>query len=201
LKKEILDEKGNESIKKDTECQVLENNTMQINNTKRPPTKTTKQLLIRLIIKIVVIVSVVWGLFAFILGVHIHYGNNMYPAVRDGDLIFSYRLQHPYINSAVLYRHKGKVNVGRVIAMEGSVVDISEKGELTVNGVSPAEEVFYPTYKAEETFVEYPYTVPSGKVFILNDFREDKEDSRNFGAVNIEDLEGPLLFAIRRRGF
>jgi signal peptidase I len=201
LDKEILDEKITESIKNDTDFGAPEDKIIQNNNTKRPQTKTTKQLLIGLLIKIVVIVSAVWGLFTIVLGVHLHYGNNMYPALRDGDLIFSFRIQQPYINAAVLYKHNGKTNIGRVIAMEGSVVDISDKGELTVNGVSPAEEVFYPTYKAEGTSIEYPYTVPSGKVFILNDFREDKNDSRSFGAVNKEDLRGPLLFTMRRRGF
>lgn len=57
------------------------------------------------------------GLFTFVLGVTIHYGSNMYPMVRDGNLVFSLRLQKPYINAAVLYKHEGKTPVGRVIAL------------------------------------------------------------------------------------
>lgn len=169
----------------------------------RPPKKqkTTKQLIIGVLIKIAVIALVVWGVFTFVLGITIHYGNNMHPMVRDGDLVISLRLQKPYINAAVLYAHDGKTTVGRVIALEGSVVDIAENGGITVNGNTPTEEVFYLTYPADGSGIEYPYTVPQGKVFILNDFREDTDDSRSFGAVDVGELKGPLLLTLRRRGF
>lgn len=163
--------------------------------------KTTKQLIIGLLIKIAAIILIVWGLFTFVLGITIHYGNNMHPMVRDGDLVITLRLQKPYINAAVMYEHNGKTTVGRVIAMEGSVVDVAENGVFTVNDNVPSEEVFYPTYPADGSEIEYPYTVPQGKVFILNDFREDTNDSRSFGAVDIGDLRGNLLLTMRRRGF
>ena len=167
----------------------------------RKKQKTTKQLVIGLLIKIAVIVLVVWGVFTFVLGITIHYGNNMHPMVRDGDLVITFRLQSPYINAAVMYRHNGKTTVGRVIALEGSVVDIAENGGITVNGNAPSEEVFYPTYPADGSDIKYPYTVPEGKVFILNDFREDTNDSRSFGAVDKGELQGALLLTMRRRGF
>ena len=163
--------------------------------------KTTKQLLIGLLIKITAVLLIVWILFTFVLGITIHYGNNMHPMVRDGDLVISLRLQKPYINAAVMYQHDGKTTVGRVIAMEGSEINIAENGSFTVNGNIPSEEVFYPTYRADGSDIEYPYTVPQGKVFILNDFREDTNDSRSFGAVDIGDLKGTLLLTMRRRGF
>ena len=107
---------------------------------RKAPPKTTKQLLIGLLVKIAVTVALVWAVFAFVLGLSVHYGNNMYPAVHDGDLLVSFRLQKPFINAVVLYRMDGKTQVGRVIALEGSVVDIAENGSLTVNGVFPSEE-------------------------------------------------------------
>ena len=168
---------------------------------KKVPPKTTKQILIGLLIKIAVVAVLIWVAFTFVLGLSVHYGNNMYPAVNDGDLTVSFRLQKPFINAVVLYRVNGKTDVGRVIALEGSVVDISENGSLTVNGVSPAEEVFYATYQAENSPITFPYTVEPGKVFILNDFRQDINDSRTFGTVDRKDLMGPLLFTVRRRNF
>ena len=168
---------------------------------RKAPPKTTKQLLIGLLVKIAVTVALVWAVFAFVLGLSVHYGNNMYPAVHDGDLLVSFRLQKPFINAVVLYKLDGKTQVGRVIALEGSVVDIAENGSLTVNGVTPAEEVFYATYQADGSPVTFPYTVEPGKVFILNDFRSDTNDSRLFGAVDRKDLQGPLLFTVRRRNF
>lgn len=185
------------SDEKKVENKTTENKTTE----KKRQKKSTKQLLIRLLIKIAVISVAAWAFFSFVIGIHVHYGNNMHPSIRDGDLVFSFRMERPYINAAVLYEWNGKTTVGRVIAMEGSTVDISDDGFFTVNGVVPTEEVFYPTYKADNSAVEFPYTVPAGKVFILNDFREDTNDSRSFGAVDMEELKGPLIFTMRRRGF
>lgn len=171
---------------------------------KRPPAKkqkTTSQMLVSLLIKIGVVAAVVFLTFKFVLGFTVYYGNNMHPAVRDGDLIVSLRLQSPYLNAAVMYEHDGETKIGRVVALEGDTVDITDKGELMVNGNIPSEEVFYPTYKAENSGIKFPYTVESGKVFILNDFRNDTKDSRSFGTVDKSDLKGPLLLTMRRRGF
>ncbi len=163
--------------------------------------KTTGQLLIGFLIKVAVIAGITAAVLMFVLGVNVHYGNNMHPSVRDGDLVISFRLQKPFLNSVVLYECDGKTNVGRVIALEGSVVAISDAGELTVNGVVPSEEVFYPTFKSENADIKFPYTVEPGKAFILNDFRYDTYDSRSFGAVDVKDLKGTALLTVRRRGF
>ena len=125
----------------------------------------------------------------------------MHPAVNDGDLVVSLKLQRPFLNAAVLYRHDGKMRAGRVIGLPGNVIDISEKGELYVNNAIASEDIFYPTYKAEGSAVSFPYTVEEGKAFILNDHREDTDDSRTFGAVDMKDIDGPFLFTLRRRGF
>ena len=171
---------------------------------KKPVKKKAKsngQLLMSFLIKLFVIAAAVWLTFSFILGLNVHYGNNMHPALRDGDLVVSLRLQQPYINAAVLYEYEGETRIGRVIALEGNTVAISDKGEITVNGVVPSEEIFYPTFKAEGSEIEFPYTVPEGEVFILNDFRNDTYDSRAFGSISKKDLKGPIFFSMRRRGF
>ena len=189
------------AVKPDTPHDALKDKKKKKAPSKKRKKKTTKQLLIGLLIKIGVIVLTVWLLLTFVLGFTIHYGNNMYPSVRDGDLVVSFRLQRPYINAAVLYEHEGKTKVGRVIALEGNTVAISDSGEMTVNGIIPSEEVFYPTYPAEGSDIQFPYTVEPGKVFILNDFRSDTLDSRSFGAVDVRDVDGPILMMLRRRGF
>ena len=171
------------------------------NNKEPPKPLSTKRLAISLLIKIAAIVLAVWLVFIFVLGLTINYGNNMHPAVNDGDLVVSLKLQRPYLNAAVLYRHDGKTRTGRVVGLPGNVIDISEKGELLVNGAIASEDVYYPTKKAENSKVRYPYTVEEGKAFILNDYREDTDDSRSFGAVDLSEIDGPLILSLRRRGF
>ena len=168
---------------------------------KKSKKESTKQMVIGLLAKILAICLAVWILLTFILGVTIHYGNNMYPAIRDGDLIITLRLQSPFLNAAVMYEHDGEICLGRVVGMPGNVIDISDEGALTVNGIAPAEEVFYPTFRCETADISYPYTVGEDQVFILNDFRSDANDSRTFGAVDMKDLKGSVLLTIRRRGF
>ena len=171
-------------------------------NNKEPPKPiSTKRLAINLMIKIAAIVLAVWLVFIFVLGLTINYGNNMHPAVNDGDLVVSLKLQRPYLNAAVLYRHDGKTRTGRVVGLPGNVIDISGKGELLVNGAIASEDVYYPTKKAENSKVTYPYTVEEGKAFILNDYREDTDDSRAFGAIDLSEIDGPLILSLRRRGF
>lgn len=168
---------------------------------KRRKKKTTTQLLIDFLIKLVIIAGVAWALLTFVVGLTIHYGNNMFPAIKDGDLVIAYRLQDPYLNAAVLYEHDGELRLGRVVAMSGSEVEITEEGAILVNGTAPAEEIFYATYPADEGGISYPYTVGEGEVFILNDFRSDTDDSRSFGAIDADEVVGPVLLTMRRRGF
>ena len=171
------------------------------NNKDSPKPLSTKRLAISLLIKIAAIVLAVWLVFIFVLGLTINYGNNMHPAVNDGDLVISLKLQRPYLNAAVLYRHDGKTRTGRVVGLPGNVIDISENGELLVNNAIALEDIYYPTYKAENSAVSFPYTVEEGKAFILNDYREDTLDSRSFGTVDLSDIDGPLILSLRRRGF
>ena len=168
---------------------------------KKKKRRTTLSLFLELLLKIILIAVSVWILVNYIVGVNIHYGNNMYPSIRDGDLIIAYRLQRPYLNAAVMYMHEGKPCMGRVVGMPGNEIEISEEGVLMVNGVIPAEEVFYPTFPAEHSSITYPFVLADSQVFILNDFRTDCTDSRSFGPVEMKDLIGPVLLTMRRRGF
>ena len=167
----------------------------------QPKRLSTKQLAVNLVVKIAAVTVAVWLLLSFVLAVTIHYGNNMHPAINDGDLVISLRLQRPYLNAAVVYERNGKKCVGRVVGLPGNVIEINEIGQLLVNGVAAAEDIYYPTYPSEQSDIEYPYTVAEGKVFILNDYREDTDDSRVSGAFDMSDLDGPIIFSFRRRGF
>ncbi len=143
----------------------------------------------------------VWLVLAFVLGITINYGNNMHPAVNDGDMIVSFKLQSPYLNAAVLYKHDGKSRTDRVVGLSDDVIDITENGELFINNALASEDIFYPTHKDENSNIQFPYTVEEGRAFILNDYRENTDDSRSFGTVALKDIDGPFLITMRRRGF
>ena len=66
-----------------------------------PKPASTKRLAISLLIKVAAIALAVWLVFTFVLGITINYGRNMHPAVNDGDLVVSLKLQRPPAGSLV----------------------------------------------------------------------------------------------------
>ncbi len=125
-------------------------------------------------------------------------GQDMFPAVKDGDLALLYRLQRTYRRGDVTaYRQDGVLRFGRIAGMPGDQVIITPDGTLTVNGMLQSGEILFPTTpRTEERFV---CDVPQGCVFILGDYRTQAVDSRDFGVVSLEDVEGKLLTLMRRR--
>ena len=140
----------------------------------------------------------VWALLTYVGGVFMCHDNKAYPMIKDGDLVITYRLDKLKQGDVTAYRRDGSIRFGRVIAFEGDVVDIA--GDyVTVNGYGLYEDTVYPT-PSEGAAVQFPYTVPDGTVFVLNDYRSDLGDSRTYGAIPTEDTQGKAIFVMRRRG-
>ncbi len=126
-------------------------------------------------------------------------GNDMFPAIKDGDLVIGFRLQREYAkNDVVAYTADGKTRIGRVAARENDVVTLDDSGTLLVNGTAQSGEIMYPTYAKEGAV--YPYRVPEGHVFILGDYRTQARDSRDFGSIPLENVQGKVITILRRRG-
>ena len=156
---------------------------------------------LNLLMKIAIIAAIVFLLMRFVFGIYIMYGNTMHPAVADGDVIITYRLEDYEKGDLVSYNISDGYRIARIVAVEGETVDITPDGTLYIDGFIPAEQVFYGTEKLPSSTLEFPYTVPEGCVFLFYDYRTIGEDSRLFGAVNLKDLNGKSIFLIRRRGF
>ena len=126
-------------------------------------------------------------------------GNDMFPAVKDGDVVLGFRLQAAYQSGdVVVYATGGKERIGRVVATSGDVVSLGESGSVQVNGTTLGAEVVYPTYAKDA--VTYPYQVPENSVFVLGDMRTQATDSRDFGAIAASDVKAKVITILRRRG-
>lgn len=131
----------------------------------------------------------------FVVTATIYYDNNMFPSIKDGDLVVIEKFdKEVQLGDVVIYKNR----LYRVIAKSGQEVDISKEGILTVNGMQPAESTNSLTSKGEK---EYPIKVPEGEIFVLNDYREDTSDSREFGMIKESNIDGKVFFITRRRGF
>ena len=124
-------------------------------------------------------------------------GQEMYPAVRDGDLLLASRRNKLWQRGdVVIYQAEGKRRVGRIAAVGKDTLDVTESGHLLVNGAMQNEEVFYQT----EMESKDPILVPEDTVYILGDHRDACRDSRDFGPIPISDLEGKVIGLYRIRG-
>ena len=160
--------------------------------------RTAKSYAISFFIKVFVTLIVLTVVFRFIAGIHICHTNCAYPTIRDGEFILTYRLADLKQGTMIVYRRDGEVRFGRVIAFSGDNVNIFNDF-ISVNDYGISENAVYPT-SPEGSVISYPYQVPENCVFVLNDFRSDISDSRTYGGIPLEDVEGAVVFTMRMRG-
>ena len=158
---------------------------------------------IRFLLRLSALITLSFALVLFVICPIPQHGSQMAPAVRDGDLVITCRIRPTY-QSGVLVGYRdahGKRRLGRIIALEHETVDLTEDGRVQVNGLELGETVFFRTEAAEESAVTFPYTVPKGCFFILNDHRAETDDSRMYGAIRRKRLLGSAVSLYRRREF
>jgi signal peptidase I len=129
-------------------------------------------------------------------------GHSMEPTLHDGDALvidtLSYRLVDPAVGDIVVATtpDTGESVVKRVVALGGDLIGI-EDGVLVRNGRAVDEP-----YANQEQMAGYywgPVTVPAGEVFLLGDNRLDSVDSRTYGPVSSDAIEGRYVVRIWAR--
>lgn len=146
-----------------------------------------------------VFVVVVYLIFAGVFGLKTAPNNDMHPRIDQGDLIFFYRLdKEPKAQDVIVFTKNDTTYVGRVVAVGGESVNVTNAGSLYINERSVVEpDIFYPT-PPYEGFVNYPLQLEKDQYFVLVDYRDGGEDSRYFGPINQDDIHGTVLAVLRR---
>ena len=161
----------------------------------------------RLLLKVFTVIVALYICLTQVTGFYYYRGNYMFPAIKDGDLLVLDRISELILNDVVVYRAEdGEQRVGRIVAKSGDFVSFTDSGELLINGCLPSEEIFYastPNKSAKK--ITYPYEVKEDEYFILNDYRtgmnESFDDSRTYGSISADQIEGKVTLRIQRRGF
>lgn len=159
--------------------------------------KLLKNIWIKLAIKLLSILLLGYMLLTFVIGIYPVHGLYMFPMIKDGDLVITQKIGKYNVGDVVSYKIGNKRYFGRIVASENDEIFINENSYL-VNGMVPTEEIFYETNTSKKG---YPKMLNKGQVFILNDYRTETKDSREFGPINIKDLDGKIIFQFRRRSF
>lgn len=125
------------------------------------------------------------------------YGSSMEPTVSAGNIVVSVKGADMEPGDLISFYYQNSVLVKRVIAVSGDWVDISEDGDIYVNGELLDEP--YLTAKAYgEVTISLPYQVPEGRVFVMGDHRSTSVDSRTteVGCVAEENIIGKIVFRL-----
>ena len=131
------------------------------------------------------------------LGIVVVNGDSMEPSLHNGSIILIRKIATaPAAGDVVVFHDDSDRRlVKRVIATAHDVVDV-EDGRVTVNG-EPLDE---PYLNAAATPAEdaFPITVEDDSVFVLGDNRENSADSRTFGAVSVDAIEGICILILKK---
>ncbi|MGN0055894.1 MAG: signal peptidase I [Atopobiaceae bacterium] len=150
-------------------------------------------------VKLLVAVLVIWALFSWVFGLFRVQGNSMRPTAGDGDLVLTSRvIDSLKSDDLVVYQEDGKQALVRVVAQPGDTVEITDDGQLKVNGNAQASVTQGSTSKGSGT-IAYPITLGEGQYFVLNDNRDSTSDSREYGAVGLTDIQGKVIALLRIR--
>lgn len=153
-----------------------------------------------LLVKILFILIIAYVILTYCFGMLRMHGISMVPSISDGDLVVYYRLEKELRSGDIVVFDNGEdTHVLRIVATEGQTVDINGSGDLMINGHVEEEQSYFKTKEAEDSEIKFPYTIESGKVFVIGDYRKEAEDSRIFGAVNKTEIKGKVLSILRTK--
>ncbi|MDR2347110.1 MAG: signal peptidase I [Bifidobacteriaceae bacterium] len=155
-----------------------------------------------LLLKIAAIAGLVVLVFTFVFGLERVADAGMDPAVKGGDLVVFYRIGADYRagDVVVLDKEGAGRQTRRVVAVAGDTVDATEQG-LTVNGSAVDLGLDQDEQPPPLNPSIFPVTLAPGQLFVLGDALGATYDSRSYGAVSSDDVEGEVVVLIRRRGF
>lgn len=121
-------------------------------------------------------------------------GVSMFPTFKGGEYrLLNKRDRDFSFGKVIVFRHKDRFLVKRVIATEGQRVEI-KNGYVFVNGEKKDFDVKVQLKQIKGVFEETE--VPKGCLFVLGDNRDNSLDSRNkeIGFINVDDVIGVISF-------
>lgn len=90
----------------------------------------------------------------------------------------------------------GKISyIKRVIAVAGDHIIITDLGEIYVND-KKLDEPYLHVNNTPKNGVYTDVTVPEGCIYVMGDNRKDSKDSRYFGCIPIEHVDGYVITRI-----
>ena len=124
------------------------------------------------LVRLFLLITVIGILFGVVFGLTPMANADMQPAVCAGDLMLYYRLdKNLKSDDVVVFQKEGIQYTGRIVAVPGDVVEITDESDLMVNKSTVMEDNIFYTTPAYDSEVEYPLALKEDQYFILCDNR------------------------------
>ena len=150
-------------------------------------------------VQLLAVVGVVFLLFHGVFRIAVVQGDSMSPALQDRDILVFLHLGAQYTTGDVVLVQgvDDTEQVKRIVGEPGERVEIDNStGTILVDGEELEEPYIYEkTY--EKAGTSFPLLLGEDEYFVLWDHRTNSRDSRNYGPVHAQQLEGKLVFLLR----
>ena len=190
----VVDKKDDVIIQ--TKVKTMTENSNKLDSTKKKTFKRIKLLFFKLLF----ISLFIYVTFGYIFGLKRMNSPYMTPNIKEGDLLFYYRLETKYkVGDVVLIKKDDKEYILRIVAAANQEVDINDDEQFLVDGYLEPYTVYYRTGKVKNSNIKYPYKLSNGEYFVLSDYRLSKNDSRSFMTITKKDIKGKIISKLQVR--
>ena len=157
--------------------------------------KDVRNFLLRLIL----FIGLMYVFLTYVVGIARVPTDDMRPAFRFSDTVVYYRMQEMYKTRDVVYMVKDNAPlIGRIIGVPGDIIEILDSGSVRVNGNIVFEDYVYENTYPYVNDINYPVVLDADSYFILGDNRSLAYDSRAFGPVRRNEIQGVIILSFRR---
>jgi signal peptidase I len=123
-------------------------------------------------------------------------GKDMEPTLHEGDqILVTKRIEQLRRGDIVIFRYPGnpsKSFTKRVVGLPGELIEIRD-GKVLVNG-QDLQENYLDSQLNRFPYRAGPKRVPEGKCYVMGDNRDNSNDSRVWGPLPKELIQGKVLF-------
>lgn len=153
-----------------------------------------------LTIKIIFIAILIYIMFFYLFGLSRTNNLSMKPTINPGSLILYYRLDKDYhVGDVVTFTKDGERYVLRIVATSNQTVSLNVQGEFMTNEGNDQHQTYFENIIPEDSKITYPYKVGPNQVFVVGDYRIETNDSREFGAIDVDLIDGKVISILQTR--
>ena len=164
---------------------------------RRKRNKKLRRIVVSTVSSLVVVAATAVLLSVLFLPVLKVTGTSMSPTLENGDLVVCWKQGEFERGDIIAFYYNNKILLKRVIGVSGDVIEIDDDGNVKVNG-KVIDEPYVTDKSLGKCDIEFPYTVPEQRVFVLGDHRTTSVDSRSLqiGNVNEEAVIGKVWLTV-----